>query len=346
MINGVPRILIIRLSAIGDVVRVLPALQALRLQYPHAQIDWLVEPKSRDIVEGHPALDRCLVFARGGGWKENLRAFLDARAEIRQARYDVALDFHGGFKSGLLAWSTGARRRCGFARPRSKELNWLFVNERVRLPDPRMNRLDENSALARHAGAEHHDLDAPIAVPEETEEAISNYIEYRFHGGKPLVAVHAPVERAEKQWPLRHFASLCDLLLADGRYDVLLTWGPGQRPVAEEVQKLARRHPEIAPETPDLKHLAALLREAVLYVGGDTGPLHIAAAMGTPAVSIFGGTDPAKHAPLHTPGHVLYMGPPEPPRRFPLQLAEKNLAAVTPEMVYDACVRVLHAPAV
>jgi heptosyltransferase-1 len=344
MLNGVPRILIIRLSAIGDVVRVLPALHALRDLYPTAQIDWVVEPKSAAIVEGHPALDQVILFHRSEAVLDAVRAFQETARQIKQNRYDIVLDFHGILKSGLLMRASKAPKRLAFAPPRSQEMSHLFANERVALPSQRMNRIEENLALAQALGAKLHSLDVVIEVPHDAEDDVDEYLEDAFHADKKLALIHAPVERPEKQWPLGHYAQLCDMLAADGRFEVLLTWGPGQLEVAQEVMRLSKRKPLIAPETPDLKHFAALAARAGLFFGGDTGPMHIASAMGVPVAVVFGGTDPAKHAPLRKPSEVLYAGPEPFPKDVTLSEAQQYLAAVLPEAAYDACLRAVSPP--
>jgi lipopolysaccharide heptosyltransferase I len=332
MLNGVPRILIVRLSAIGDVVRVLPALHSLRRRYPNAQIDWAVESKSVDIVEGHPSIDRVLVFERPAEFIPACRAFLRFCSQIRRNRYDIVMDFHGILKSGLITARSGAEQRYGFARPRAQEGSYLFTNKKVRLPSQDLNRVEENLLLSDLLSPRRGQLDVTISVPPEIQDEIDEYLEETFAGGKRLVAMHIAVAREEKQWPLEHFAALADMLLADGRFDVLLTWGPGQFNAAEEVLGLTRRHPVVAPEMPCLKHYAWLVHRSDLYLGGDTGPMHIAAAMGTPVVAIFGNTNPAKHAPYQRPCEVLYIADPG-------LSAQERLRRITPEMAYDACVR-------
>jgi ADP-heptose:LPS heptosyltransferase len=151
--------------------------------------------------------------------------------------------------------------------------------------------------------------------------------------------LHIPVDRPEKQWPLRHFAELSDLLLADGRFETLFTFGPGQQAVADEAAALARRAPVVSPVLSSLKHFAALMQHAALFFGGDTGPMHIANAMDVPTVVVFGGTDPAKHAPMRPPFEVLFAGAEPFPARVSLAQAQQWLEAVTPDQAYDACVR-------
>jgi len=301
MVGGSPRILIIRLSAIGDVVRVLPALQILRDALPDAHIDWVVEKKAADICIDHPSLDGTIVFDRPeGAWKA-AKAFLALCNNIRNRRYDIVIDFHGILKSGLIAWTSRARKRYGFARPRSQELSYLFTNRRTKLPPRTLNRVEENVILCEAVVPSRAGWPgATIEVPPDVQDSVDEFVDSTFEAGKRLVAVHAPVDRREKRWPLDYFAEVCDLLIADGRYEVMLTWGPGQRHIAQKVFDRCRRSPVIAPETPDLKHYAWLMNRADLYVGGDTGPMHIAAAMGTPVVAIFTGTNALQHAPYQS----------------------------------------------
>lgn len=342
MINGVPRILLIRLSAIGDVVRVLPAMHALRDRYPDAQIDWAVEPKSKEVLEGHPAIDQVHVFERTDQAVEGTKAFVEFCRQVRKNRYDIAIDFHGILKSGLILKASGAKKRYAFAPPRAQEMSHLFANKKVKLITDRMNRIDENLELVKALDCKKANLDVVIQIPPEVLDDIDEWMEDTFHGGKHLILVHPPVDREEKQWPLKYYAMLADELLADGRYEVTLIWGPGQRDVVEEVAGMMDRMPVIAPETQSLKHYAAMVQQADLYFGGDTGPMHIASAMGTPVVAVFGGTDPNMHAPLRQPSEVLYAGPARPEKAIDLENAATYLQEITPKMAYEACIRMLH----
>lgn len=347
MIAGSPRILVVRLSAIGDVVRALPALQVLRERYPRAQIDWVVEAKSAAIPEGHPALDQLIVFDRPPQTWQSSRQFIALCRDIRNKRYDIVVDFHGIMKSGLLAAASRAPERYGFARPRSREGSSLFYTHRVKLPGTRMNRSEENYLLCKAIAPDSIWPSPTMYVPLDAQDTVDDFFESAFDGGKLVVALHAPVDRPEKQWPLRHFAALADLLMADGRFEVMLTWGPGQLSIAHAVLAMTRRNPIIAPETPDLKHYAWLVHKAAVYVGGDTGPMHIAAAMGTPVVAIFGGTDPVQHAPYQLPHAVLYSGAAGPHASVSHSTALARLEAVTPDDAYEACVKLVapsHAP--
>jgi lipopolysaccharide heptosyltransferase I len=334
MKNGLPRILIARLSAIGDVARILPVLNTLRDTFPNAQIDWAVEKKSADIIVEHPCLDQVLVFERPPKKWAAAKDFFWFCRQVRANRYDIVLDFHGIFKTGMLCALSGAPDRYGFHRPRAQELSNLFTNRKVHLPSPHLNRVEENLLLCDALCPQRSSLDAMIYVPYEIQDEINDFYDSLFDGGKKVVAMHVPVDRPEKQWPAGHFAQLADLLLADGRFEVMLTWGPGQFDIVQEVLNMSRRHPDVAPETPGLKHYAWLAHRADLYFGGDTGPMHIAAAMGAPVVAVFGGTDPRKHAPYRRPCEILHTDTPD-------STPAERLRQITPEMAYDACIRLI-----
>ena len=337
MRNGIPRILIVRLSAIGDVVRVLPALHALRDAFPNGQIDWAVERKSADIVTGHPCLDNVLTFERPQGVVKAAKAFQAFCKRVQSNHYDIVIDFHGISKSGMITWFSKAPKRYGFARPRSREGSHLFTNRKVKLPSKRLSRIKENLTLCKRVAKKINVRDITIYVPDDKQDQVDEFFESMFDGAKLVVAMHIPVDREEKRWPPQYFAKLSDMLQADGRFEVLLTWGPGQYGEVQEVLSRIKRYPTVIPKMPDLKYYTWLVQCADLYFGGDTGPMHIAAAMRTPVVAVFGGTDPLKHAPDCKPSEVLYI----PPEGDHKDLSpQQRLELITPEMAYDACVRV------
>lgn len=338
MSSGQPRILLIRLSAIGDVVRCIPAFEALRHAYPEARIDWAVERKSAAVVEGLPGLNTVWVYERSRDFVLACREFLRLCREVRRQKYDYVVDFHGLLKSGVLALASGAPERIGFARPRAQEGSHLCANRRVSVPLNELNRVEENLRLSDMLAPRPQEFNVSIAVPADTQTEIDAFLERNVDGSRKLVAMHAPVERPEKQWPLAHFAELADELMDDGRFSVLLTWGPGQYHVVEDIMRQMRRRPAVAPETPTLKHVAWLMKRADLYFGGDTGPMHIAWNMGTPVVAVFGGTNPAQHAPPGQQRIILYEAEPA-ARPGPPARAAARLEAITPGVAYEACVR-------
>ncbi|UCD57075.1 MAG: glycosyltransferase family 9 protein [Candidatus Hydrogenedentota bacterium] len=314
--NAVPgRILIIRLSSIGDVVRTLPALSSLRRQYPNAHIGWAVEDKSSGILEGHPHLDEIVIFERTKivhSLRNPLRSHeglsLLARffREIRRAKYDLVLDFHGILKSGLIAISSRSPNRVGFEKDFVKEFNHLLTNRKVVPADARLSRVTRNLELIK-----------PFVLPENlTDEAVlgmadkhrnkaSAFISETFGNSHPLVAVHSGTSRNLKKWPLASFAKLCDLLVESTGARVVLTWGPGELGEVEEIRSLAKTRPDVGMQTNSLLELAALLEMCDLMITVDSGPMHIGSAVGTPVVAIFGPTDIRVNSPYWPPHEVV-----------------------------------------
>lgn len=342
MIGGHPKILIIRLSAIGDVVRVLPAATAIRDAYPKAQIDWVVEPSAADLLIGNAILDRVYVFKRRPQLLRSALYFVRLSRRLREQQYDIALDFHGIFKSGLLLGATRAARRIAFAPPRAREGSHRFANELTALPDTIINRVEENRVLACAIYADEALEQSTVFIEKQINEDVFRYITERRSGRPWLVLVHAPVERSEKRWPAERFAALVDLLIEDGRFDVVLTYGPGQQQMLTPILLHCRHEPIVPPACNTLREFAGLSAMASLFVGLDSGPMHIAAAVGTPVVAIFGGTDPRMHAPIGSPSRVLG-GVPVQARtdRASMEESMRTLNNVDSSSVFQACVDLL-----
>lgn len=269
------RILFVRLSALGDVVTGLHLLATLRARAPSARVGWLVEERFASLLGGHPQIDSLHVFRRRLGSLPRL-----VRA-LRRQRYDLALDFQGNFKSGLLARLSGARRVVGLGPPLSREFHGLFVRERV--PPPPGHRLEAGLAL----------LDAALGPGPRAEGILP--IRPEPHGG---ILLHPGTSRfgAFKRWPPDSFALLADRLAERLRAPVLLTAGPGERPDTEAVAEKMRIRAQIR-EPRNLQELGAVLAGARLVVAGDTGPAHMAAILQVPTVVLFGPKDPALFAP-------------------------------------------------
>jgi len=304
------RILVVRLSAIGDVVRTIPAVRAVRETLPNAHIGWAVEDKAASILEGSPYVDMLHVLPRRA-WRQNyfrMRPFWTFVGEIRAANYDVALDFHGNAKSGVVTWLSGAGCRFGFAREYSKEFNHLATTHHVVPPGERVNRYERNFSLVESiVGLPPYDLhvDIPIGEPERRE--VDSFLADWRDPSRPLIAVHPITSRPFKVWPAESYAHVCDELAGGSDpCQVLLTWGPGEREATERVGELAASDIMLAPPMGSLKHFAYLVGRADIYFGGDTGPMHIASTMETPVVAIFGSTNPVVNGPYRQPHRVLY----------------------------------------
>jgi ADP-heptose:LPS heptosyltransferase len=163
---------VVRLGAIGDVVRTLPAVSSLRAGYPGAHIAWLVEPRAASAVQGQPWVDEMIVFGRpelvallkGGSFRAAAREFIRFATALRRRRFELVVDFHSLLRSALLAWLSGARRRVGYARPFGRELSYCFATHRARLSPARMSRFERNAALVRYLGIDATPSPTPLRV--------------------------------------------------------------------------------------------------------------------------------------------------------------------------------------
>ncbi|MBI5360354.1 MAG: glycosyltransferase family 9 protein [Planctomycetes bacterium] len=304
------RILVVRLGAFGDVVNTLPAFEALRHNFPHAFIGWLVEDKWKSLLEGYPGLDTIIPFEKSTLLK-NVKSplkFPKAIAHsvpfiknLRKLDFDTAIDFHGNLKSGILTKLSGAKQRIGFTRGFCREANYLFTNIRI-VPGPKMQlRAEKNLGLLKGLG-----LDMPAVrkisfpLPEGSEKEARAFLKSAF-AGRPYVVIHAGTSRfgAYKRWPAENFARLGCRIAGELHKKILLTWaGAEECGAVEKIRAQIGADAVLAPEIIDLKILAFFLQEAELFIGADTGPLHLAASVGTPCAALFGPKDPAVYAPF------------------------------------------------
>ncbi len=298
------RLLLVRLSAIGDIVHALPAAAALAAA--GYEVVWAVQPPGRALVEGSSAVASCVVVPARAPFSP--RAIARAMAALRAAHVATALDLQGLWKSGFWARASGARRRIGFAGPARREpLSALLLTERLALPAGIQHVIDKNLALLAALG-----LDAVgqrlFPLPPFAREAARIDRELAALGIERPVLFHPGGGWASKLWPAESYGELASRL-ARRRIPALVTWGPGEAALAERVVA-ASGGTAIASFPASLLELAALARRARAIVAADTGPLHLACAVGTPAVALFGPTDPARNGPWNPADLALSRRPP------------------------------------
>lgn len=321
------RVLLIRLGAVGDVLRTLPALHLLRTTWPDLHIAWIVEELSLDLLEGHPEIDEVVIFPRGEVRADRPGALVGRLVELRRAlrgrHFSVTLDFQGSLKSGLLALLTGAPRRVGFGPGSSREGSFLFANQWVRPSSGTLNRVERNLTLASAVGARGDDVAMILTErPREASEAEELLRRLAPDGGPVVVISPGTSSRQDyKRWPAPHYARLARLLREAHRATPLVVWGPGEETLAGEIVRGSGGMASLAPPI-GLRALAAILRRADLFIGADTGPMHLAWGVGCPVVALFGPTDPRLNAPLG-PAHVVLRDP-------------SRMDGITPEAVVAA----------
>jgi lipopolysaccharide heptosyltransferase I len=280
------KILIVRLGALGDIVHTIPAAAAIRRAMPAAQIDWLVEAKHREVLDLVIGVDRILTVPKATlrGWSEALRA-------VRLVRYDAAIDLQGLLKSAVLARASGAARVIGFSiwHLREKAARPFYSTS---APAEGAHVIRHNLRLLRVLGIEDEEIHFPIAdVASPALDELRRRLEAR-----PFALINPGAGWPNKRWPADRFGELAAFLREASGLAPIILWGPGEEHLADAVVAASGRTAVAAPPTrvPDL---VALSRAAALVISGDTGPLHIATAVGTPTVSLFGPTDPDRNGP-------------------------------------------------
>lgn len=304
------KILVLRLSAVGDVIRTLPAVKALKEHRPSSSITWIVEEPSRALLESQPEVDEVILFPRRrwtrgmkslGGVREAIGEMREFAKDLRRRKFDVALDFHGILKSGVLSYLSGSPQRIGYDRRSTKEGNFLFSNVKVKLPGERIGRFERNRLLLKGVGLELKDLKYSLHIPPEDREYVKSFFKTSptsIH--RPLIAIHPGTSRKAsfKRWMPDQYAQLSDHLIQELNATVLFTWGAEELEWVEGIRSQMKEPSLLAPKTESLTRLGEVYRNCDLYIGGDTGPMHIASLMGIPTVVIYGPTDPVENEPI------------------------------------------------
>ncbi len=282
--HDAPRILIVRLSAIGDVIHGVPVLNALRARYPKAFIAWVVEGRAADLLEGHAALDQLIRVPRR--WIKSLRGVREVRRRLRELRFDITVDLQCLTKSALAAWLSGAPRRIGAAGEHGRELSKWFNNERVEAGGEHV--IDHYLQIARPLGIDPARVE--FKLPESAADAAlaSEFLQQAGLGGEPFAVLSPGAGWPSKMWPTERYAEVADFLGRERNLRSVVIWGtPDERPLAEAIVTASSRYASLAPPT-TLTELGALVRRSRLFVGSDTGPMHLAVAVGVPTISLHG----------------------------------------------------------
>ena len=307
-------ILIVKTSAIGDVIHTLPALNALRRKYPEARIDWLVEEAAADLVIGHKALDTVLV-SRRKAWARDLkqgrvgaawRGFADFVRELRAIEYDLLLDFQGLLKSGIFVGLARAKRKVGFGKGMEHaECSYLFLNESIPPVSMDQHAAIRELLLLKAIGIESEEIVFDLPVTDEQRETIGHLLaDEGIDPAKPLVAINPMTTWETKHWRNDRFARVADALLDKGMA-VVFSGGPQDVRGIEDIRAaMSGKAASLAGRT-TLKELAALYEKVAVLITTDTGPMHLAAATGAPVVALFGPTAPWRTGPFGEGHRIL-----------------------------------------
>lgn len=286
------RIVVIKFSAVGDVALITPSLRAIRQRFPKANITVVVGRESRELLHRCPHIDDLVVFDRARDGSPFGLARLGWR--LARAQVDLVVDFQNNRRSHWLGWLTGAPHRYGFAGRRWSGL----LSHRALPPQGAVPPVEHQFRILQLLGIQNaaQQLELWPGPPDEARvDALLK--ESWIAQNQPLVAMHPGARWKSKRWPTEQYAQLADRLATEMKARVILTGSAEERVLCEEIHRLAEVKPVIAAGQTSLNELAALLRRCKAFVGGDSAPLHVAAAGGTPAVALFGSTDPIRHLP-------------------------------------------------
>jgi len=293
-------ILIIKPSSLGDVVLALPALSALRRNFPDAKISWLIRPEFAPLLQNHPQLDEIILFDRnllGKAWFHP-RAFCSLVSLIRRLRhnkFDAVFDLQGLFRTASLAWLSGCKTRFGMTDTR--EFAHIFYTDQVKHGRDCIHLVDFYLKMVQTAGAS--DLSVEFVVPQDphaTDSVDKLLVQNDVKGAKYVVFVPGSAH-PDKRWPIARFATLADRIWSRFQLPIIATGTASESSIIEKLVALAHVPIVSLAGQTSLSELVALLRSAKLVVSNDTGPGHIAAALGTPLVLMFSWSNPARIAP-------------------------------------------------
>jgi len=300
-------ILIVKLSAIGDVIHTLPSLTALRRLYPEAHITWAVEEAAAELIADHPDLDEVLISRRKSWirdiqagkfqatWRE-LRSFF---TRLRRRRYDLVIDFHGLFKSSVIVFLSGGKRKLGYDS--CQELSGLFLNEKIP-EDMGKHAVDRYLDFPRYLGADVASAEFVLPLTDDTKKRAGELLDKYHLSEKNFVAINPIAYWETKLWDNDKFAKLADLIKEKLNRDVVFT-GSSKADAADILSRMTKAGINLGGET-SLMTLAEIYKSARAVITTDSGPMHLAAAVGTPVIALFGPTDPARTGPYGA-GHTI-----------------------------------------
>jgi len=336
--NKLENILIIKPSSLGDIVLALPALSALRKNYPGAKISWLVRSEFAPLLRNHPDLTETILFDRkflGKAWYNPgaLRSLLSLIGRLRRGNFDVVIDLQGLFRTASLGWLSGCKRRFGMSNAR--EFAHIFYTHKVTQNQDCIHLVDYYLKIIKAAGAS--DIDVRFVLPEDSAAADSVGKLLAKHNISPNnYAVFVPGSaHSDKCWPTERFATLADKISQKFGLSIIAVGAASESYTIKKLKNKAKSTISNFAGATNLPELMALLRTARLVVSNDTGPGHIAAALGTPLVMMFSWSNPARIAPY---GRSECMVAREPYKRGPKIKSydsRHNVSAITVDEVYQ-----------
>ena len=324
------KILLIKLSAVGDVVHTIPVLNKLRRRYPMAQLDWLVTPAIAELLRHHPAITSIIEFEREA-WSTPWRlapftSYVSLATKLRAASYDLVIDMHGQFRTAALTLATGASVRIGFDRPRAsvwdassrkfpeqarkhawqgaREGSWIAYTHHIPVPTLDLHAVDRYLNIGPILGLDREPADFSFPIPQSANSRVDALLAQHGTNRTDIVIMAPGTIWETKHWGSDKFAKVARHFLSRG-FAVVLIGSQREHVVCEQVAALAPGAIDLAGATA-LSELAALIRRSAISITNDSGPMHLAVALDRPVVSIFGPTDPVWIGPYRRADAVLH----------------------------------------
>ncbi|HDL65304.1 MAG TPA: glycosyltransferase family 9 protein [Proteobacteria bacterium] len=290
------KILIIKLGSIGDVVNSLPLVNALKAGMPEMELGWLIEPKSYPIVEGHRSVDRFIIHQRSG----RISGAGDALKEIREFKPDLVIDLQRILRSSFFTIFSGCRRRLGFDRRRCKEYSWLSTNEKISPGDPKVHMVYQYLEFAGYLGLADPEINFYLPISDRDREEAAKLL-LQTKTGKGVISLNIGAAKPSNRWPEEQWAELTALIIDRTDRAVVLTGGSEDSGRGSLITSLVGNRERLLDFTgrTSLKQLGGLFLSADTVVTGDTGPMHIASALGGRTIGLFGPADPGRTGPFN-----------------------------------------------
>jgi 3-deoxy-D-manno-octulosonic-acid transferase/heptosyltransferase-1 len=337
-------VLIVKLSAIGDVIHTLPSLSALRGLYPDAHITWVVEEAAADLVKNHPYLDAVLISRRkswskdfqGGKFKQPLKEISSFIKTLRQRPYDLVIDFHGLFKSSIIVFLSRGKRKLGYNS--LQELSGLFLNEKIP-EDMNKHAVDRYLDFPHYLGAKINSAEFVLPYDMEAETRVKILLDKYNLEDKKFVAINPIAYWETKLWNNEKFAKLADLIDNRLKMKVVFT-GSEKEPIEKIISLMTSKSLNLGGAT-TLLDLAYLYKKARIVITTDSGPMHLAAAVETPVIALFGPTDPARTGPYGAGHTIIRAGLPCSPCFLKKCSTKKCMEDISPQQVFASVERIL-----
>ncbi len=330
--SDAPRILIARMSAIGDTILTLPVACALRAHFPHAYLAWVVEAKSAVIVVGHACLDEVLILQRG--WFTKPSRLFAARRLLRSKHFDITIDCQGMTKSALACRLSGAPQRIGIRGEHGRELSPWLNNQLIETRRPHM--VDRSLELLAPLGIEQPQVEWKLPVDDASRDRMRQAL-LRLGFVGPYAVINPGATWDSRRWEMDRFGQVARYLREQHGLPTLVVWGGGrERSWAEQIVAESGGHAVLAPPS-TLIELAALIEGGCLFLSADTGPLHMAVAVGTPSIGLCGTTRAEVSGPYGPPHQAIQVQYQAGSHRERRNAGNAAMRMITVEMVCQRC---------